>query len=290
MTLPPAGPGIPRITSESEIIHGFSLQFLSKWEELIVNRYAEPILIFEKNLLDVKATEIGDFVNQLSGELLGNCYTAIGASDKSKQHLPKDENTIRGYVSDALDISGANTIDSVIKILIIGFSLVSGDSMGGASRNLVGNRGEDKIQAILSSNFDGTIMQKNTSGRPKITQFKHNASTYFVHWNKRIPKAKKNYDFIVTRSQSFHEDDVVAVLEIKSGCDPAGADEHWNTAKGKLNTLKSAEEGIRCGFASIIIDSTVRNHIAQEINSGLINCGINLNDDLEIINGIISLL
>ena len=290
MVVQPPNPNIPRLTTQQEIIQGFTLQFLTKWDQLIVNRYAGPIINFENNLQAIQATTLSDFVRQLNGNILDNCYTAIGASDKAKQHLPTSANTIRGYITNALTIAQVTTISSAINMLTIGFSLISGDSLGGSSRNLVGNRGEDIIQVILINNFAGVTIASNSAGRPKITQFTNNNSNYFVHWNKRIPIAGKNYDFIITNNQNFSENDIIGVLEIKSGCDPAGADEHWNTAKGKLSTLNTANPAINCGFASIIIDQTVRNHIAQEIGNRLLTCGINLNDNNEIIRGIVSLL
>ena len=187
MVVPLPNPNVPRITTQQEIIQGFTLQFLTKWDQLIVNRYAEPIINFENNLRAIQATTLNDFISQLSGDILDNCYTAIGASDKAKQHLPTSAVTIRGYITDALRIAQVTTISSAINMLTIGFSLISGDSMGGSSRNLVGNRGEDIIQAILIDNFAGDTIASNSAGRPKITQFTFNNSNYFVHWNKRIP-------------------------------------------------------------------------------------------------------
>ena len=285
MVIPGSNPNIPRITSAAEIVEGFELQLFSKWE-LIINRFLTPVNTFQNNLRAIQATTVTNFVNQLSGNTLDDCFTAIGASEKAKRYLPNNQGAIRTYISNALAIAGVQRVDTAIEHLCTGYALISGDSLGGASRNLVGNRGENIIQQILTNSFAATVVERNSTGRPKITQFIHNNSTFYVHWNKRIPRARKNYDFIITNSRIFDENDIIAVLEIKSGCDPAGADEHWNTAKGKLRTLNAANNTISCGFASIIIDNTVRTQIANEISSGLLVCGINLNDTNEIIRGI----
>lgn len=286
--MPSSNPNVPRITSAAEIVEGFELQLFSKWD-LILNRFLTPVNTFQHNLLAIQANTVTNFVNQLSGNTLDDCFTAIGASDKAKRYLPNNQGAIRTYITNALTIAGVRTVDAAIEHLCTGYALISGDSLGGASRNLVGTRGEDLIQQILTNSFAATVVERNSAGRPKITQFIQNNSTFYVHWNKRIPMAAKNYDFIITNSRKFNENDIIAVLEIKSGCDPAGADEHWNTAKGKLSTLNAVNNTIRCGFASIIIDNTVRNQIANEINSGLLVCGINLNDDSEIVRGIVTL-
>jgi len=277
---------LPRITTPQEIQDGFVRQFLDKWRLLIVERYSEPIVDFELNLRRIEATDLDSFLQQLNGSILDRCYTAIGASEKAKNHLPTEQLAIRRYIANAMEIANVSSIDEAIRLLVVGFSLISGDSMGGASRNIVGNLGEDIIQEVLEDNFDGEILEENASGRPKVTQIMINGEIYFVHWNRKIAAARKNYDFIITSSRNFDERTILGVMEIKSGCDPAGADEHWSTANSKLQVLYAARNDICCAFASIIIDNTVRTGVRNSIQQGTLVCGINLNDTAEIIRGI----
>ena len=239
-----------------------------------------------------------DFVYSLDATTLSKAATALGMTEKIKKGLSSwDEADYRMFVIHELCNKNPHMdsvlSDEMISKLIDGFSLAKGESLAGVMRNLIGNIGEDKVHKVLFDHFDGkVILRVKKSDRPKVIEFSFEGTALFAHFNVKLPAAGKNLDMVITDSVSKISKECVpeAVLEIKSGIDPAGEDEHWSTARSKLQQVKTKLDSVKCGFAAMVVGAKTRTEVEEEVDAGQLVCGINLNDDKEIEQGLKILL
>lgn len=264
-------------------------------------RFSPEIYNF-KEVLEKYATEtespVIDFVYSLSETNLFRVVTALGMTEKIKKGLKGwDEADYRIFTVAQL-CNNSPSIDKIlsnemISDLVSGFSLAKGESLAGVMRNLIGNIGEDKVHKVLIDHFDGkVVLSVKKSGRPKVIKFSFEETTFFAHLNMKLPAAGKNLDMVITDSVSKPSKECVpeAVMEIKSGIDPAGEDEHWSTARSKLQQVKNKIGSVKCGFAAMVVGAKTRTEVGEEVDAGQLVCGVNLNDDKEIEQGLKILL
>jgi type II restriction enzyme len=61
----------------------------------------------------------------------------------------------------------------------------------------------------------------------------------------------------------------VALGELKGGIDPAGADEHWKTAKSAIDRIKVSFGKHECYPSLFFIGAAIENKMAREIFNSL---------------------
>jgi type II restriction enzyme len=80
---------------------------------------------------------------------------------------------------------------------------------------------------------------------------------------------------------------VIMVGEIKSGADPAGADEHWKTANTALKRVREGYSDNTHRVLTSIIANTITQHMAKEIceqlHSGVLDNTANLNNEEQLV-------
>ena len=80
----------------------------------------------------------------------------------------------------------------------------------------------------------------------------------------------------------------IALGELKGGIDPAGADEHWKTARSALNRIKSAFERVNCNPHTFFIGAAIEAKMAAEIwallEAGTLENAANLMDETQIVS------
>lgn len=78
----------------------------------------------------------------------------------------------------------------------------------------------------------------------------------------------------------------LALGELKGGIDPAGADEHWKTARSALERIREAFSKVGLSPYTFFIGAAIERRMAEEIwnhlESGLLSNAANLNDDRQI--------
>ena len=193
--------------------------------------------------------------------------TAAGFSDKATKQTKVTDHTaaIQGFIEKFLEPAGTNFVEE----LVYRFLLTRGDSLGGSMRNAAGKLGERKFTRSLISTLTlhkTTYQWLNTKSNTWITgngddvdiemslkalSWEKNSEIRTLIYNRKIPlvgKMPKNIDFCLIRCTP---DEVkhairgvpkrfIAFGELKSGIDPAGADEHWKTAQTALAHIRTA--------------------------------------------------
>ena len=209
-------------------------------------------------------TEIRDF-NSLSESVKDFLIGAVGLSRKSLNHLASE--TVQQIIEDVLPIKEIHKVEYK-ELLLKRFLLTAGDALGGQMRNFVGQWGEDLfIEALISrlnagkKQFHITKTSSGAIGRIATSE----QDFYF----KKKPKfLDKSVDLIVLMKdgQLNNPQDYLACGEIKGGIDPAGADEHWKTARSALERIRKAFSDLNLSAPYLcFIGAAIENAMAKEL-------------------------
>ena len=284
------------VTTHEETRAGFLSIALEK------NRIGDP---FVKNALAFKAmvahTQKADDL-MLIPQIRPFLITASGISDKSLSYLDENDQTmaIQELMEKFLKPAGKNYIE--------GYLLIKGDALGGTVRNKIGSLGQERlIRAIYSSmSVQGIICDGILTGAKRWKKIDSNIvgseiNIRALHWinatgerllifNAKIPTVKKNVD-ICLYSGNIHEynqgkivwQDNRAIMfgELKSGIDPAGADEHWKTGNSALNRIRTSFDqvgysSIKTSFIGAAIEYSMASEIYEQLNAGILTNASNL--------------
>lgn len=234
--------------------------------------------------------------------------SASGLSDKSLNYLDEDDRTaaIKELIEKFLKPAGVNFIDEVI----YRYLLIKGDSVGGTMRNRIGAIGEEKlIRCILSNLSVRGIRYDWCDGSPSYRwqkQLQNDAglerSIKALHWKNSkgdrvlafdltIPLVGKNIDICLFESDIAEYDKGrikkypekgIMFGELKSGIDPAGADEHWKTANTALQRIRKSFEdkkySIQTSFVGAAIEKSMAREIYDQLVDGRLSNASNLHD------------
>lgn len=232
--------------------------------------------------------------------------TAAGISDKATTHLkPEDKNTaIRELIRNFLEPAGVKFVEE----LIFRFLLTRGDTLGGSMRNVGGVLAQRKLtRAILSTlKISGTKYAwqdgKSRNWFDKGDDLDIEASLRGLYWqngrkhrtliyNLTVPLVKNNIDLCLFNSAPDNFDETkagsyVALGELKGGIDPAGADEHWKTAKSALDRIRRsfarAKQNPHTFFIGAAIEKKMATEIWDELQEGILSNAANLNDENQV--------
>ncbi len=258
------------------------------------NNAATPYVV-EAKALKITATEAGSprqlaTVTTIRGALL----TAAGLSDKALGHLTEEDKqkAIANLIEQFLEPAGESFADE----LVFRFLLTRGDSLGGKMRNLAGKIAERTItRAIVATlaiqNKSFSWLDARTRGwfvgerdDPHIEQ--HARGLYWqvdemdrtLLFNLTLPVIRKNVDLCLlnaapteitrgrTRASRHRElEHYIALGELKGGIDPAGADEHWKTARAALSRVRTGFQNENRTPALFFIGAAIENAMAVEI-------------------------
>ncbi|MCC6299508.1 MAG: type II restriction endonuclease [Anaerolineales bacterium] len=232
--------------------------------------------------------------------------TAAGISDKAVTYLqPEDKITaIKELIRNFLEPAGAKFIEE----LVFRFLLTRGDSLGGSMRNVGGILAQRKLtRAILSTlKISGTkyIWQdaKSRNWFDGGDDIDIESSLRGLHWqsgrkprtliyNLTVPLVRNNIDLCLFNSIPNNLDETnsksyIALGELKGGIDPAGADEHWKTAKSALDRIRRsftrAKHSPRTFFVGAAIEKKMASEIWDELREGVLSNAANLNDENQV--------
>jgi type II restriction enzyme len=270
------------VTTYEETRSGFVALALEK------NRRATPF-IEQARSLKAAASQAATPAELLNIENIQSALlTASGVSDKAMNYLlPEDKiEAIQGLIAKYLEPAGPAFVEE----LVYRFLLTRGDTLGGSMRNVGGIMAERKLTRATLANL----------ALAKIPyQWLHSDSKEWLHgkeedadielylkglswsnkgrnrtmiYNRTLPLVKKNVDLCLLDcspediSTAFKNPSLyIALGELKGGIDPAGADEHWKTARTSLTRIQKAFS--KKGFSPdlFFVGAAIENSMADEI-------------------------
>jgi hypothetical protein len=276
------------VTTYEAVRAGFVALALEK------NRRATPF-VAQARALKVAASQARTPSELLSiTEIQAALLTAAGVSDKALAYLqpPDKVEAIQGLSNNFLEPAGANFVEE----LVFRFLLIRGDTLGGSMRNVGGALAQRKLTRTVISAL--TIGGKayhwlhNTSGiwTPRTDDdagielslrglyWQNPAGPRTLLYNLNVPLVKSNVDLCLldcrpeelTGKQSakaLYESPqrYLALGELKGGIDPAGADEHWKTARTALNRIRDAFAKVGLKPHTFFIGAAIERRMADEV-------------------------
>jgi type II restriction enzyme len=259
------------------------------------NRQAVPF-VEEARVLQNRIRNIQDPLDLLNIENIRlGLISAAGISEKAAVHLGNEGCTsaIHEFIKQFLQPAGNNFKEEVV----FRFLLTKGETLGGKMRNIVGVLAQKKLcRSIVSSlNLSGTdykLMQNNSKdwifkdaiesvdaieNIKSINWVNNNKEQRTLYFNATIPIVKNNID-VVLLNTTYNEklqdgiskcENYLALGELKGGIDPAGADEHWKTAKSAIDRIKVSFGRYECYPSLFFIGAAIENKMAREIFNNL---------------------
>ncbi|MCI2430388.1 type II restriction endonuclease [Candidatus Acetothermia bacterium] len=274
------------------------------------NRRATPHVAEARALQEatLKAKTPADLLT-ISG-IESGLLTAAGLSDKSLAHLlPEDKKeAINGLIKNFLEPAGAKFVEE----LVFRFLLTRGDTLGGSMRNLGGALAQRKLtRSIISALRIAGVKYKWQHAKTKrwadMTEedseielslrglsWQTQGKSRTLIYNLTVPLVKNNVDMCLfnispedleaTKYKATKS--YIALGELKGGIDPAGADEHWKTARAALDRIREAfskaKHSPHTFFIGAAIEKKMANEMWSQLKEGLLSNAANLNEPHQI--------
>ena len=274
--------GSDLITTYEEIRAGFVALALEK------NRRATPF-VEQARSLKAAASRAKTPADLLHIESIQSALlTASGVSDKAMNYLlPQDKiEAIQGLIAKYLEPAGPAFVEE----LVFRFLLTRGDALGGSMRNIGGVMGERKLTRAtlanlalagvpyqwLHSDSKEWIIGKDDDADIELyltaLSWSNKGRDRIMIYNRKVPFIGNNIDLCLLNcnlqelNTAFTAPSRYITLgELKGGIDPAGADEHWKTARTSLTRIRKAFSDK--GFSPYIffVGAAIENSMAEEI-------------------------
>lgn len=272
-----------------------------KEKQKILNEFHKDIAKVKEKLSQIQS------VNELKNteELFPILLIAAGVSEKSIPQLSPEskEGIINSFIKTIND-------ENFREKIFYNFILMKGDALGGSIRNQIGTTGEEKfvstlIRELRNEDIDFFCIEK-TNKKWQKNSYKNIVDIQGLYWKigekerllflrKKLPLISKNVDICLCNSNmtEYRQKDilrnihkVIMVGEIKSGADPAGADEHWKTANTALKRVREGYSDNTHRVLTSIIANAITQHMAKEIYEQLHSCVLdgvaNLNNESQV--------
>ncbi|MCZ7553564.1 MAG: type II restriction endonuclease [Anaerolineales bacterium] len=238
--------------------------------------------------------------------------TAAGISEKAFRFLlPQDKSdAIDKLIDNFLEPAGEKFVEE----LVYRFLLTRGDKLGGSMRNIGGALAQRKFtRAIIATlSIAGISYQwQHAKSRKWIDRTNDDAeielSLRGLRWqnengnrtliyNLTVPIVENNVDFIlfnlfpseVEASKCKQTETYLVLGELKGGIDPAGADEHWKTARTALDRIRTAFSKVGRIPYTFFVGAAIENKMAAEIwadlEAGVLSNAANLTDENQVLS------
>ena len=231
--------------------------------------------------------------------------TASGVSNKAMNYLLSQDKmeAIQGLIAKYLEPAGPAFVEE----LVFRFLLTRGDTLGGSMRNIGGVIGEQKLTRATLANLAiaGIPYQWLHSGSKEWTNGKEDEADIELHlnalswsnksggrtmiYNRKVPFIGKNIDLCLLKCKPQELNAAfsvpsryLALGELKGGIDPAGADEHWKTARTSLTRIRKAfsDNGLFPHIFSVgaAIENSMAEEIWNQLEDGTLSNAANLTD------------
>lgn len=276
------------------------------------NRRATPFVAQARALKTIASTVLSprDLLNM--PDIQPALLTAAGVSDKATNHLQDSDRreAIDGLIKNFLEPAGINFVEE----LVFRFLLTRGDTLGGSMRNVGGFMAQKKLtRAIIAylklGGFPCQWLHSETNTWAELPEDDADVELSLrglcwdtgkgprtLLYNVTIPFFRNNVDLSLfncsaeslTREVIKTSSAYIALGELKGGIDPAGADEHWKTARTALNRIHEAFSKQKLKPHIFFIGAAIETKMATEIwemlkNGNLVNAA-NLTDENQVIS------
>jgi hypothetical protein len=244
-------------------------------------------------------------------ELRQALLTAAGVSDKAASHLDEagHAEAMQNLIDRFLEPAG----EDFVQELIFHFLLTRGDSLGGKMRNIAGMWGERRVARGLIASlgiagypfmYQDRVTKRwlrARSAEPRLEtrlralRWTDGERHRALRFNLTVQIVRKNVDLclfaaeegvLTSRDTHFSRkkpDEYIALGELKSGIDPAGADEHWKTASTALQRIRDsfAERDLhpQTFFVGAAVEQAMAHEIYSQLERGLLSNAANLTVD-----------
>lgn len=273
------------------------------------NRQATPFIAQARALKAVASPLVRPAELLSAPGIQAALVAAAGISDKAAGHLETavKEQAVRDFIANFLDTAGGDWVEE----LVFRFLITRGDTVGGAMRNIGGAIAQRKLtrNIIAGLSLAGIPFQwRHAKTRTWLTgkpgdpdvEFGANALSWAnpqglrtLRYNYSPSIVGKNIDLCLLACTPQDFDTAaqdgslyVALGELKGGVDPAGADEHWKTARTALLRIRDAFSKLGLAPASLFIGAAIVTGMANEIwtqlEDGTLTNAANLTDDAQL--------
>jgi hypothetical protein len=238
--------------------------------------------------------------------------TAAGISDKALNHLLQQDKreAIKELIKNFLEPAGTKFVEE----LVFRFLLTRGDTLGGSMRNIGGALAQRKLtRAIISTlKIAGTRCQWQHNKTRKWLEMSDDDNsielslrglsweaqngTRTLIYNLNVPLVKNNVDLCLfnlapddlEESEYNIAKSYIALGELKGGIDPAGADEHWKTARTSLVRIREAFSKVGVSPYTFFVGAAIEKKMAGEIwiqlKKGILSNAANLNEENQVVS------
>lgn len=273
------------------------------------SRRAEPFLAQAQALrfAALRATRPADLLRM--SDIQAALLTAAGVSDATADRLEDvgKAKAVRMFVEGFLEPE-ANFVEE----LVFRFLLTRGDTLGGSMRNLGGVVAQRRFTRAIISWFgaqrvDYSWMDSRTGAWAGMSQDDSDIDLHLrgLSWyargkprtliyNLTVPLVRNNVDLCLfdctpeQLSKKTHKTPsaYLALGELKGGIDPAGADEHWKTARTALGRIHTSFAKHKAKPMTFFIGAAIESKMATEIwampKKGELTNAANLTDDVQL--------
>jgi hypothetical protein len=296
------------ITSYEATRAGFVALALEK------NRRATPFVEQARALKTIALTAKNPFALLKIGDIQAALLTAAGISDKAAAHLQDQDkqDAIQGLIQNFLEPAGENFDEE----LVYRYLLTRGDTLGGSMRNAGGAIAQRKLSRALISTLkiSGSSYQwlhSLNNQWSKAAEDDADIELYLrgLSWQKdnlcrtlifnlTVPAVRNNIDLCLVNCSAAQLDkkqakeiyqnphNYLAFGELKGGIDPAGADEHWKTARTALIRIHSAFAKIKLKPELFFVGAAIERKMATEIwtmlKDGSLSNAANLTNEIQL--------
>jgi hypothetical protein len=262
------------VTPHEATVKGFLSQALTKtqkatpYSEMATKFYAAMHKVESVNTLDV----LLDDPTYRAGLI-----AAAGFSNKAAAHLSKKEldEAIKKVFSTLRDNFGEAFREEVV----YRYLLTMGDTLGGSMRNYIGAEAANKLTAALRATLpaDEATVKVQTSKTGKVRQIAW--GDRLLLFDVKVAFVGNNIDVVLldtshattlkglTQVPKAH----LAFGELKGGIDPAGADEHWKTARSALDRIRKRFTELGYSPALFFVGAAIEDRMSDEIFNDLQN-------------------
>jgi hypothetical protein len=274
------------------------------------NRQATPF-VEQARALKAAASQAGTASELLNiQDIQAALLTAAGVSDKAAGHLLSADKrkAIRGLIQDFLEPAGALFVEE----LVFRFLLTRGDTLGGSMRNLGGVLAQRKLTRSIIAYLknagrtyrwlesetacwaDAPDEDADVEIRLRGLSWRVGKATRVLYYNVTVPVCRSQVDICLfdchpealTKQIFKSPASYLALGELKGGIDPAGADEHWKTARTAISRIDEAFARNQVKPHTFFIGAAIETKMAQEIwtllESGVLENAANLTEENQI--------
>lgn len=221
----------------------------------------------------------------------------------------RQQEAVQGLIANFLEPAGIAFVEE----LVFRFLLTRGDALGGSMRNFGGALAQRKLTRALIASLrlagvkyewlhsandkwlpmeeDDSDVELHLRGLGWSSGGRNRTSNRTLIYNLTVPIVENNVDFCLLNCSARElatatrdPKSYLALGELKGGIDPAGADEHWKTAKSALDRIRQAfakeKLGPHCFFVGAAIAKKMAAEIWADLEAGqLKNAGNLTNQD-----------